>query len=282
MRREGGDEKSNTARGGLRRAVGLFSLGTSSGMGMRDRPACTVTVRPGRSIQAAIDAAEEGAVICLAEGSWEENLVIEKGLTLRGLGSGKSVIKGLRDGEPVLLIYSDAKIEATVEGLTLAEAKGWRCAERPLRCPNGLSLGGKVKATIRGNTISGNGYGISMRASAQASISGNTISGNRWDSISMEDSAQATIQGNTISGNRQHGIFMRDSAQATIQGNKITKNSGYGVWLYQRPCADTDRIFGGAVRGRVNEISGNEKGDVCPAELAFLMTEAGGCYGPKC
>jgi hypothetical protein len=54
------------------------------------------------------------------------------------------------------------------------------------------------------------------------------------------------------------------------------------VALLQRPCYDTPLVFGGAVRGRVNEILGNKKGEVCPAELEFLMTEAGGCYGPKC
>jgi parallel beta-helix repeat protein len=285
-------------------AVGLFSLGSSSGMGTGDQLPCTVTVRAGESIQAAIDKAKEGAVICLAEGTWEENLVIGKGLTLRGLGPEKSVIKGVKEGEPVILISSDAEIGVIVEGLTLAEAKGGQCAEGPLRCPIGLSLGGKVKATISGNTISENGwYGIYMRDSAQASISGNTISGNvygilmvysaqatisgntisgnRWDGISMRDSAQATISENTISRN-ERGIYMWASAQATIQGNKITGNAGYGVWLYQRPCWDTAEKFEGAVRGLKNEISGNEKGEVCPAELAFLMTEAGGCYGPKC
>jgi parallel beta-helix repeat protein len=438
-------------------AVGLFSLGNSSGMGAGDQLPCTVTVQPGESIQAAIDKAEEGAVICLAEGTWEENLVIGKGLTLRGLGPEKSVIKGVKEGEPVILITSDAEIGVIVEGLTIAEAKGW-CYEW-LRCPNGLSLGGKVKAIIKGNTISGNSNGISMldsaqayiwgntisenllyygiwmsdsakayilwntisgnhgigiegsaqayisgntisengndgiymRESAQATIEGNIISGN-WSGIYMGGSAQATIEGNIISGNKiggSGGIWMSDSAkasilwntisgnqgfgicicidsaqasisgntisenkgggiemygqatiqgniilgngelgraysagivvggpaqatiseniisgnkrdgillgvlaQATIEGNKITENNGYGVALYLRPCWawPTEEKFEGAVRGRVNEISGNKKGkgepwgrlEVCPAELEFLMTEAGGCYGPKC
>jgi nitrous oxidase accessory protein len=395
-------------------AVGLFSLGSLSGMGAGDQLPCTVIVQPGESIQAAIDKAKEGAVICLAEGTWEENLVIGKGLTLRGLGPGKSVIKG--SGGPVILITSDTEIEVIVEGLTIAEAKtGDYYYEEPLRHPHGLSLGGKVKAiikgnaisgneddgiymegsaqatiqgntisgnrdngitveaaaqatisgntisenhyygigmgdaaqaTISGNTISGNEDGISMWDSVQATISGNTISGNRNNGIYMHDAqatiekntisenyygiamgsyAQATIQGNTISGNRDDGIYMRDSAQATIQGNaisgnegagiamydsaratisgntisgngggiwmkksswatiegnKITENKFYGVALAQRPCIDKDYIFGGAVRGRANEIWGNT--GVCPAELKFLMTEAGGCYGPEC
>jgi hypothetical protein len=111
-------------------AVALLSLGTSSGT--QDQLPCTVTVQAGESIQAAIDKAEEGAVICLAEGTWEENLVIGKGLTLRGLGPEKSVIKGVKEGEPVILISSDAEIEVIVEGLTIAEAKGG--------VPNGRSV----------------------------------------------------------------------------------------------------------------------------------------------
>jgi hypothetical protein len=35
---------------------------------------CTVTVQPGESIQKAIDAAQEGAIICLTEGIWEEGI----------------------------------------------------------------------------------------------------------------------------------------------------------------------------------------------------------------
>jgi hypothetical protein len=75
---------------------------------------------------------------------------------------------------------------------------------------------------------------------------------------------------------------MLASAQATIEGNKITENKATAWRSTSGLAMIPTLIFGGAVRGRRNEISGNEKGEVCPAELAFLMTEAGGCYGPKC
>jgi pectin methylesterase-like acyl-CoA thioesterase len=47
-------------------------------------PSCQVFVQPGESIQAAIDAALEGAVICLAAGEWQEDIAITKSLTLMG------------------------------------------------------------------------------------------------------------------------------------------------------------------------------------------------------
>ena len=75
---------------------------------------------------------------------------------------------------------------------------------------------------------------------------------------------------------------MGDSSQAEIRDNKISDNSLYGVALWQRPCYATSEKFEGKVEGSGNEIHDNGKGDVCPAELEFLMTSAGGCYGPKC
>jgi parallel beta-helix repeat protein len=268
---------------------------------------CTLTVQPGESIQAAIDGAQEGAVICLAEGTWEEDLVIGRGLTVRGAGREESIVKGLKDGEPVILIDSDAEIEVTIAGLTVAGAKGEEyCAKWPLRCPYGLLLGGRAKVTLQWNTISGNRYrGISMVDSAQATVQGNIVSGNWDDGISMEGSAQATIEGNEISGNwygvsmwdstqatiRENtisgsewaGIYVGGSAQVTIQGNTITDNQLYGVMLFQRPCFDTGEKFGGAVGGAANVISGNKESQVCPSpELDFLMAEEEGCYGPLC
>jgi nitrous oxidase accessory protein len=63
-----------------------------------------VVVRPGESLQTAIDAAPAGAVIVLSEGRWEENVKIEKSLTLRGTGADVTVISGVEEGYPVVWI----------------------------------------------------------------------------------------------------------------------------------------------------------------------------------
>jgi parallel beta-helix repeat protein len=145
-------------------------------------------------------------------------------------------------------------------------------------------------ATIQGNTISKSwSSAIGAASDSQAIIQGNTISENGGYAIGVVDYSQVTILENQISGNDGGGIFISGSAQVTIEGNAIIDNGkllrygyhGYGVMLNQRPCVDTDRLFEGVIRGKKNTISGNQPGNVCPAELAFLMTEAGGCYGPK-
>jgi nitrous oxidase accessory protein NosD len=83
---------------------------------------CTVTVQPGQSIQAAIAGAQEGAVICLGEGSWQENLKIEKALTLRGQGAQKTVIDGIQEGYPVVWVVGAQPIEVS--------SRGWRLREQ--------------------------------------------------------------------------------------------------------------------------------------------------------
>lgn len=54
---------------------------------------CTAILQAGESIQALIDLAEEGAVICLAAGTWNENIKLEKPLTLRGDGEEPDAVR---------------------------------------------------------------------------------------------------------------------------------------------------------------------------------------------
>lgn len=66
--------------------------------------ACTMTVGPGSSIQAAIDEAPAGALICLAGGKFAEHLRIRKGLTLQGEGPEGVILMGIERQEPVILV----------------------------------------------------------------------------------------------------------------------------------------------------------------------------------
>ncbi|HAZ27587.1 TPA: hypothetical protein DCY67_03070, partial [Candidatus Acetothermia bacterium] len=87
-----------------------------------ERPPCTVFVQPGEAIQAAIDEAPAGAVICLGEGTWQENITITKPLTLRGQGPEKTVITSIAAG-PVVRIEEEG-ILVVLEGLKITGARG--------------------------------------------------------------------------------------------------------------------------------------------------------------
>ncbi len=194
---------------------------------------CMVTIMPGESIQAAIDAASPGDVICLAEGEWEENLVIEKSLTLRAAGiesEPQAVIRSAREDWPVILIRSQEPIEVTVQGLKITGAFGAAFTGVDIYA-DGISVHGKATATIDNNTIRGNGrFGILMLSSSQATITSNTLGDNGRDGIRMWHSSQAAIEGNTISGNGSSGIVMLSSSQVTIANNTIFGNrEGIGL-----------------------------------------------------
>jgi parallel beta-helix repeat protein len=229
---------------GLGLALVLWTMaGVSSGeMGLA-QPACDLWVEPGESIQEKIDDASPGTVICLEEGTWQENLKIEKSLTLRGQGKELSIIKGKEEGYPVLHITSDSEIEVVIESLTITEAFG-RCAVEDPQwiCAHGIELRGKARLILTNSQISGNEgslgvYSISMGDSSQATISGSQISGNRGG-IHMRGSSQATISGSQISGNGGDGIWMWGSPQATLTSSKISGNELDGIWMYDSSQAE--------------------------------------------
>jgi parallel beta-helix repeat protein len=200
------------------------------------QPSCTVTVQPGQSIQTAIDRAQERAVICLAEGIWRENIVIEKSLTLYGAGKDDrgnwlTWIKGSEAGRPVLRIKSGTKIEVVIENFAIAEAKTFSpnkfCAARSPQwiCPDGLQIWSLVQATIRNIQISGNPYvGLLLLGSAQATVTNASIFGNRFG-IDMSGSAQVQINNTQIFSNSFYGIEILDKAKATLFNTTI-KNNG--------------------------------------------------------
>ena len=259
-----------------------------------------LVVRPGESIQAAIDAAPAGAVIVLSEGRWEENVKIEKSLTLRGTGVDGTVIAGVEEGYPVIWIAGPEEgepISVAIQGLSITEAEG-KCADPDKGiCAHGVLIEGRSQvaiasctisenptgivlfvpalAEITGCTISGNGGGIGLLGSAQAMITGCTISDNRGG-IALSNSARAEITDSTISENKEAGIELWGSAQATVEGNEIINNGGYGVVISHPSCYNEMPEFRGEVLGCGNTIpsedepDGNRSGAVCPEELSFL------------
>jgi nitrous oxidase accessory protein NosD len=274
----------------------------------------TITVRPGESLQAAIDSALEGGVVNLMEGEWEEHVTIDKNLTLRGEGADRTVIRAIDvHGDVVQIMTRDGRDpfehapSVTVIGLSVVGPYGWLVAIRVgmgvhatlsdcslSACGIGISVDDGAVARITRCVISdhrpisdpefiGDGEGIIICPTAQATIEACLISDNAGQGIVLWDAAEAVIFDCAITRNR-FGIVVHGGALATIERNRIVENYHYGVCLFEQPCFVQQHIevFSGHLTGKANTILGPTQsyglpvGAVCPTGLSFLLTEDGG------
>jgi len=237
-------------------------------------------------IQAAIDAAEDGDVIIIPLGTYNENIDFSgKNITLRSTDPGDpevvaaTVIEGGGNGS-VVTFQSSETVDARLEGFTItngSNANGGGIAvvenSSPIITSNtisgnqaensggGIFISDNSSPTISGNVISSNwakgGGGIGVHNS-EPMIQNNTISKNtaEWlgGGITVHNSS-LTISENTISSNLAEtagGIHISGNSSPTISGNTISDNQA--------------NFFGGGifVRGNSsptisdNTISGNE------------------------
>ncbi len=196
-----------------------------------DPTECSVTVQPSDSIQAAIDGAQEGAVICLVEGTWEENIKIQKSLELHGAGHDKTVILGNFEKHPIIWIVPQEAVQTMsvkIEGLK-TEVMGLREAPEPGPGTHGILIQGRSEVKIANSVITGNWEdGIRIEDGAQVSLLDSSVyrSGN---GVVLRDVAAVVIRRSIVSTNESIGVVLRDSAQAMITESTIAENWTLGI-----------------------------------------------------
>jgi len=146
-----------------------------------------------------------------------------------------------------------------------------------------IHVDSSARALLTAATITDNTYtGVVVGNDAQADIRDSLIENNGKDGIAVGGSACVSIIASKIVNNKWRGIALGDSAHVTLINNHIAANGMYGVFLYEPPCAITDRVFLGYLTGQNNiipdvlEPEGNQLGAVCPQVLQFLATKEGG------
>lgn len=199
-----------------------------------------IWVDPKASLQAQIDAAPPGSTLCLPEGTWSENIVLNKPLTLRGRGPGRTIIQAYPTMfRPVVLRIQGARMgppfSVMIEGLSLlgrpATTGGiWGWADT---ADAGLLVEGTAQVLVHNCHIVEALHGIFLQDSAQALVSSTTILGKKrvlrpeGTGIFLSARTQATVLESTVA-QVADGIVVDEHAQVTVYGSAI-QDTVFGV-----------------------------------------------------
>jgi hypothetical protein len=177
------------------------------------------------NISAAIANANYDDKIIVHPGLYEEAVVIDKDLSLIGLGPQQVIIDSRPNGDTSDGVTVNGHIAASIYGFTITSDR------------DGISLKEESTAIIRNNCIVSNGrYGINFAgASAEGSIINNVIyNNNNTGIISVGDRGdQAYIHNNIITKNGEYGINMH-IAIWTISYNNVYLNA-VGDYIHCSP-----------------------------------------------
>ncbi len=195
-------------------------------------------VKPGESIQAAVNAAEPGDTIFVKRGTYAENVAITKdGVTL--FSKGAKIVppetpapNGCSFGDPAGDgICAVGQLEPQPDGpptvtdpVSDVTISGFKVEGFPA---NGILFFGAEDPVVKHNRTKDNHeYGIARFVSSGGKIVGNAASGSEEAGIYVGDSPEADvlIAGNWTFDNELFGIFLRDAAHGKVAFNRSSGN----------------------------------------------------------
>jgi parallel beta-helix repeat protein len=206
---------------------------------------------PLKSIQEAINVANEGDIIYIFGGIYDETLVIDKEIKLWGgiePERGDTIIDSSSDKRYTVEITAD---KATFEDITISDSKYHKTSPigalicikatnvviQGNRFNNTRSRGVYLDPSSHGNFISGNiiddtEHGIYVDSSDTNDIFNNIISNCSESAIEMLYSSNSRIYDNYID-NSSFGVHTKGCSNINISNNIIKNNNFYGIFLDQ-------------------------------------------------
>ncbi|MCK4613963.1 MAG: right-handed parallel beta-helix repeat-containing protein, partial [Thermoplasmata archaeon] len=192
---------------------------------------------PYQTIQEAIDNATEGDTIRVFNGTYFENVVVNKTVSLIGNGSEDTIIDGSGTGGVVTITadwitLNGFNVTNGSSGITIRSNNNTITNNS---CTNfdsdyGIQLDSARNNTLMNNTSSHNFYGIYLTDSSRNNISKNTCNSNQEDGIRLWKSNNNTFLNNTISLNGDKGIYLYSTNDTLVLNNSIFQNQ-HGIFL---------------------------------------------------
>ncbi|MFQ5621532.1 MAG: nitrous oxide reductase family maturation protein NosD [Candidatus Nanoarchaeia archaeon] len=172
------------------------------------------------TIQEAINRASEGYTIYVRAGTYYENVVVDKKISLIGESREDTIIDGRNITNTILVTANDV----VINGFTVTNSNNVY--------PNsGIFLDNVKNSRITGNNVSGNnGHGIFVMWGSGNSILDNLVTHNDQPGIRIDGlEAHALVAYNTIEFNQPDGIFLYIARDILIEKNFISNNKQCGI-----------------------------------------------------
>ncbi|ODS41296.1 MAG: hypothetical protein A7315_06705 [Candidatus Altiarchaeales archaeon WOR_SM1_79] len=174
------------------------------------------------SIQDAINACSDGDTVFVYNGTYYENVIVNKTINLAGEDQNSTIIDGRGNGNVVNVSANWVNLT----GFTIKGGLGFS--------DSGIKLNGTKDCRVFNNNLSSNHNGIFLSEySSNNSIINNNISDNYWDGISIYLSSNNRIKNNNILSNDRNGILLISSPNNNITGNNLTSNDWNGIYCRQ-------------------------------------------------
>lgn len=192
--------------------------------------AAIITVKPGLSIQRAIDTAKPGDVIEVYGGRYYENINITKQLILRG--RGRPIIDADGKGNAVTLYADGIRLEGfeetssslwPVDGIAVASRNNTIVDNIINGCFYGLEICSSTGNIIERNVARGNLMGMLLMHSKTNALKSNDIY-NNWFGLVLYYSGQNVVQACNASYNRVFGMICLSSDANIIRQNLAIGN----------------------------------------------------------
>ena len=239
----------------------LIILSATAALALPARATDLTVAREGgyRTIHEAVSAANPGDTITVSHGTFVENVLVDKPLTIRSSsGASLTTVQAAVAGKDVFLLTGT---DVRIEGLTIVGKMGSSGIklDHTSRCVvsnnivynniRGVYLCGATNSDVSDNNVSNNGYGVYLDGSSDNTVLNNVATYEKGmpdgsalgDGIFMNRSPHNTIAQNVLSNNHMFGISLWDSAENTLLGNAISANGRFGIRL--RSSSNNTLIF---------------------------------------
>ena len=195
-------------------------------------------------IQHAIYNATTTDVIYVYNGSYTENVIVDKQLTLIGEGTDVVTVTAAVSHDNVFKITAANYVNITgftVTGATDSHMVGIyldhvnHCHIFNNNASNndcGIYLNDSKNNTLTDNTANSNsGCGIYLHKSKDNTLTDNTANSNSGCGIYLDGSKDNTLIGNNVTSNNDSGIYLDGSKDNTLTDNTANSNNGCGIYL---------------------------------------------------